>query len=58
MMNAGIAQLRRLKKVIPLAENLNVKIALENVWNNFLLSPMEAAHYVDQFKTPAVRILL
>jgi hexulose-6-phosphate isomerase len=39
-------------KVIPLAEKLKVKIAIENVWNNFLLSPLEAADYVDQFKTP------
>lgn len=36
-------------KVLPLAEQLKVKIAIENVWNNFLLSPMEAARYVDQF---------
>lgn len=41
-----------IKKVIPLAEKLKVKIAFENVWNNFLLSPMEAARYVDQFKSP------
>lgn len=41
-----------IKKVIPLAINLKVKIAFENVWNNFLISPMEAASYVDQFKTP------
>jgi L-ribulose-5-phosphate 3-epimerase len=39
-----------IKKVIPFAEQLNVKIAIENVWNNFLLSPMEAASYVDQFQ--------
>lgn len=37
-----------IRKVIPLAEELNIKIALENVWNNFLLSPMEAARYVDE----------
>lgn len=43
-----------IKKVIPVAEKLNVKIAIENVWNNFLLSPMEAANYVDQFSSPAV----
>ena len=40
-----------IKKVIPLAEQLNVKIAIENVWNNFLLSPIEAASYVDQFQS-------
>ena len=43
-----------IKKVIPLAEQLNVKIAVENVWNNFLLSPMEAASYVDQFQSKMV----
>jgi hexulose-6-phosphate isomerase len=43
-----------IKKVVPLAINLKVKIALENVWNNFLISPMEAASYVDQFRTPFV----
>jgi len=40
-----------LKKAVPLAEKLKVKIAIENVWNNFLLSPMEAASFVDQFKS-------
>jgi hexulose-6-phosphate isomerase len=43
-----------IKKVIPLAINLKVKIGLENVWNNFLISPMEAAIFVDQFKSPFV----
>src|SRR5688572_8358292 len=38
-----------LRKVIPLAEELGVKIAIENVWNNFLLSPLEMARYVDEF---------
>jgi hexulose-6-phosphate isomerase len=43
-----------LKKVVPLAEDLNVKIAIENVWNNFLLSPLEAARYVDEFNSPSL----
>jgi hexulose-6-phosphate isomerase len=43
-----------IRKVIPLAEELGVKIAIENVWNNFLLSPLEAARYVDEFKSPMV----
>ena len=43
-----------IKKVIPLAEKHKVEIAIENVWNNFLLSPMEAAQYVDQFKSKYV----
>lgn len=41
-----------IRKVLPLARELGVKIAIENVWNNFLLSPLEAARYVDQFESP------
>lgn len=37
-----------IRKVLPLARELGVKIAFENVWNNFLLSPLEAARYVDE----------
>lgn len=43
-----------IKQVAPLAEKLNVAIAVENVWNNFLLSPLEAARYVDEIGSPAV----
>ncbi len=41
-------------KVVPLAESLQVRIGIENVWNNFILSPMEAVTYVDQFKSGSV----
>jgi L-ribulose-5-phosphate 3-epimerase len=43
-----------IKKVVPLAEKLKVKIAVENVWNSFLLSPVEAVSYIDQFKSQYV----
>ena len=43
-----------IRKAIPLAEELGVKIAIENVWNHFLLSPIEAARYVDEFNSPWV----
>jgi len=43
-----------IRKVVPLAEELGVTISIENVWNNFLLSPLEAARYVDEFKSPRV----
>ena len=43
-----------IRKAIPLAEQLGVKIAIENVWNSFLLSPLEAARYVDEFNSSAV----
>ncbi len=41
-------------QLIPLAEKLGIDIAFENVWNNFLLSPIEAARYVDEFQSPRV----
>ncbi len=43
---------RHIKKVLPLAEELGVIIAVENVWNKFLLSPLEFARYVDEFDSP------
>lgn len=43
---------QEIRKALPLAEECGVKIAIENVWNNFLLSPLEAARYVDDFASP------
>ncbi len=43
-----------IRKILPVAEETGIKIAFENVWNNFLLSPLEAARYVDQFDHPMV----
>ncbi len=43
-----------ISKMVPLAEELRVTIAIENVWNRFLLSPMEAARYVDEFNSDYV----
>ncbi len=43
-----------IRKAVPLAEELQVAIAIENVWNQFLLSPLEAARFVDEFKSPYV----
>src|SRR4051812_9866142 len=43
-----------IKKLVPFAEEIGVKLAIENVWNNFLLSPMEAVRFIDEFKSPAV----
>ena len=40
-----------IRKVLPLAEELKIHILIENVWNNFLLSPMEAARYIDEFES-------
>jgi hexulose-6-phosphate isomerase len=43
-----------IKKVLPLAAELEVSISIENVWNHFLLSPLEAVRYVDAFASPWV----
>ncbi len=43
---------RHIRKLLPLAEELGVTIAVENVWNKFLLSPLEFARYVDEFDSP------
>lgn len=42
-------------KVLPLAQELGIVIAVENVWNKFLLSPIEFARYVDAFESPWLR---
>jgi hexulose-6-phosphate isomerase len=42
------------KRVLPVAEETGVKIAVENVWNNFLLSPMEARRYLEEINSPLV----
>jgi hexulose-6-phosphate isomerase len=41
-----------IRKLLPLAEELRVIIAVENVWNKFLLSPLEFARYVDELDSP------
>jgi hexulose-6-phosphate isomerase len=46
---------RQIRKLIPLAEELNVVIGIEEVWNKFLLSPLEFARYVDDFASPWIR---
>jgi L-ribulose-5-phosphate 3-epimerase len=44
-----------IRKLLPLAEELRVFIAVEEVWNKFLLSPLEFARYVDEFDSPWLR---
>jgi hexulose-6-phosphate isomerase len=43
-----------IRKLIPYAEQAGVKIAIEEVWNRFLLSPVEFARYIDEFSSPWV----
>ena len=43
-----------LKGIAPLAEEMGVKIACENVWNNFLVSPVEASRWLDEIASEQV----
>jgi L-ribulose-5-phosphate 3-epimerase len=46
---------KQIRTLIPLAEELKVVIAIEEVWNKFLLSPLEMAKYIDEFKSPWIK---
>ncbi len=46
---------QQIRKLIPMAEELKVIIAVEEVWNKFLLSPLEYAKYIDDFASPWLR---
>jgi L-ribulose-5-phosphate 3-epimerase len=43
------------ERLVPMARDLKVIIAVEEVWNKFLLSPLEFARYVDEFDSPWIR---
>lgn len=45
---------KNIRSLLPLAKELNVVVAIEEVWNEFLLSPLEFAKYVDEFDDPIV----
>jgi hexulose-6-phosphate isomerase len=49
--DAWSRSLANIRTLIPLAEDLKVVIAIEEVWNKFLLSPLEMAKYVDEFQS-------
>ena len=40
------------EQLLPVARDRKVIIAVEEVWNKFLLSPLEFARYVDDFESP------
>jgi hexulose-6-phosphate isomerase len=45
-----------LKELTPFAESYKVNIAIENVWNKFLLSPVEMKHFIDSIGSPYVGV--
>ncbi len=45
---------KNIRELIPDAQSHGIKIAIEEVWNKFLLSPVEFARYIDEFESPWV----
>ena len=45
-----------ISQLVPVAEKLGVAIAVENVWNKFLLSPLEMREFIDNFNTNQVGV--
>ena len=46
--------LTSIQELVPAAEKAKVAIAIENVWNKFLLSPVETRDFIDQFESEYV----
>jgi len=49
---------KSIRELLPVADGLDVDIALENVWMRFLLSPMEWKLFLDQFSSDRVGMYL
>ena len=43
-----------LRELLPFATDHGVTMALENVWNRFLLGPIEFRTFIDQFSSPQI----
>lgn len=46
---------KEIRTLLPLAEESKVIIAIEEVWNKFLLSPLEMAKYISEFQSPWIK---
>jgi L-ribulose-5-phosphate 3-epimerase len=46
---------RQIRKLIPIAQESKIVIGIEEVWNKFLLSPLEFANYIDSFESPWIK---
>ncbi len=44
----------QIKRSVEFAEKAKCHIAIENVWNQFIMSPMEAVRYLDEIGSPWV----
>jgi len=46
------------ERILPLAQELKIVVGIEEVWNKFLLSPLEMARYVDELGSPWAKAYL
>lgn len=44
-----------IRQILPVAERTGVALCVENVWNKFLLSPLEMRDFIDGFKSRQVK---
>ena len=43
------------ERVLPVAEETGVVVAIEEVWNKFLLTPRDFVQYIDEFSHPLIK---
>lgn len=53
--DAWIRSQGQIRKLVPLASELKVVIGIEEVWNKFLLSPLEMERYITEFNSPWIK---
>ena len=46
---------KNIRELTPVAEELGIVIAIENVWNKFLLSPLEFSRYIEEIDSPSLK---
>ena len=51
---AYYTSLESIRRLIPHVERTGIRIGIENVWNNFLLSPLEAKRFIDEINHPLI----
>ena len=44
------------REIAPLAEQMNITIGIENIWNQFMLSPIEMRNFIDQIGSEYVQV--
>jgi L-ribulose-5-phosphate 3-epimerase len=46
----------KIRAALPYAEQAGIRLLVENVWNNFLLTPLELARYIDELESEWVGV--